>query len=249
MHPLTATGAAIADEADLVALLAGDAPDIDGTRSWVTTNMVMTLDGAYADQGRSGGISSDADHRLFIANRSLADAILVGASTARAERYRRPRVGEAAAEVRRLRGQEPEPRVVMTSRRLGLPPDLGLLDGRDPRPILAHPLDVDTSGAPEGVELLAVGQGSVDFSELLGRLARRGMRRIVCEGGPGILGQLAEADLIDEFLLTLSPRLVGGDDVGLLSGARPDAATFALHRAHVAEDHLMLAYRRTRRER
>jgi riboflavin biosynthesis pyrimidine reductase len=169
--------------------------------------------------------------------------ILVGASTARRERYGRPKVGEAAAAVRRRRGQDPEPLVVVTSRSLRIPADLPLLDGAAPRPVVAHPSDADGS-VPSGMEGLPAGDGSVDPVLLMTLLHERGASWVVCEGGPGLLGQLAAADLVDEFLLTLSPTLVGGEAVGLLAGADAAGPDFHLHRVLRDGDHLMVSYRR-----
>jgi riboflavin biosynthesis pyrimidine reductase len=111
-------------------------------------------------------------------------------------------------------------------------------------PVMAHPRSSDPSTAPQGVELLAVGDDDVDFTELLAALGRRGARHVVCEGGPGVLGQMAAADLIDEYLLTLSPRLVGGSSVGLLAGAEATGGPHHLHRVLGDGDHLMLSSRR-----
>lgn len=244
MQIIGTDGHTIDGEEDLITLLDADRPMGPAHRPVVTTNMVMSLDGAYAVQGRSGGLSSEADFALFLAQRSLADVILVGASTVRTERYRRPVVSAPATAVRSRRGQSAEPRVVVVSRSLELSDDLDLLDGAEPRPILAHPRDVDASAAPAGFDRIAAGSGGVDLTELLGILHDDGVRWVVAEGGPGLLGQLAEQDLIDEYLLTLSPRLAGGTKVGLLSGATAPEVGFTLERTLRAEDHLMMSYRR-----
>src|SRR3954451_14327508 len=56
---------------------------------WLRVNMVSTLDGAAnGDSGKSGSINNEADKRVFHALRDQADAIVVGAGTARTERYR-----------------------------------------------------------------------------------------------------------------------------------------------------------------
>ena len=86
---------------DLLNSLNDDRPTPRSGRAWVSTNMVMSLDGAFASNGRSGGLSSEADHDLFLAQRSLVDVILVGASTVRAEGSSRPPVSAAAANSRR----------------------------------------------------------------------------------------------------------------------------------------------------
>ena len=58
-------------------------------RRWVRAMMVTTLDGAAAGpDGLSGSISGDADQAVFAAVRRHADAVLIGAGTLRAERYK-----------------------------------------------------------------------------------------------------------------------------------------------------------------
>lgn len=206
----------------------------------------MSLDGAYSRNGTSAALSSDADHALFIAHRSTADAILVGASTVRAEGYRRPTVSAEAAEVRRRRSQSAVPMLVVVSSSLDLGRGTPLLRGGPPAPVIAHPTRSDTSVAPEGVELIQAGEVTVDLEELLSKLFLRGVRRVACEGGPGLLGQLAQRDLIDEYLVTISPQLVGGATVGLLGGAHLEGLSFALHQVLREGDHLMCSYRRER---
>jgi riboflavin biosynthesis pyrimidine reductase len=246
MRHLEAGGTPLDELAEVLAMLDADRPSVGSGRPWVTTNMVMSLDGAFSTEGVSGGLSSGEDHELFLAQRSLADVILVGASTVRAENYRRPSVSDEAARIRATRGQDPTPRIVITSKSLSLPDDVPLLHGDPPAPMLAHPADSDLGNAPGGVELLEAGNDDVDFELLLRLLSERGAGHVVCEGGPGVLGQLAARGLIDEYMLTISPQLVGGEHVGLLAGAEAQDERFALHRVLRAGDHLMLSYRRPR---
>ena len=245
VHEITARSGMEAplDEQRLVELLAGDAGVPPRSRPWVTTNMVMSLDGAYAVDGRSRALGSNADHELFLAQRSLADAILVGAGTARAERYRRPSVSGPAAARRAARGQQPLPLLVVVSGSGHIPVDQPFLQGDGPTPLLVHPAGTDLSGLPAGIDPLECGTGTVDLRRLLAELRDRGVRWLNCEGGPGLLGQLAESELIDEYMLTLAPRLVGGDQVGLLGGAAA-SQRFTLHRLLRGGDHLLLDYRR-----
>ncbi|TLF79493.1 pyrimidine reductase family protein [Nocardia cyriacigeorgica] len=56
-------------------------------RPWVRANFVSSIDGAVTSDGLSGGLGTDADRRVFLALRELADVVLVGAGTARAENY------------------------------------------------------------------------------------------------------------------------------------------------------------------
>jgi riboflavin biosynthesis pyrimidine reductase len=53
---------------------------------WLRANMVSSVDGAAAgDSGKSGSLNNAADKRVFDHLRSVADVIVVGAGTARAE--------------------------------------------------------------------------------------------------------------------------------------------------------------------
>lgn len=212
-------------------------------RPWIMANMVMSLDGAYAMDGVSGGLGSAGDKAVFHHLRIAADAILVAAGTARQERYRRPHMSDEAVRRRRERSQQDHPRLVLVSRSLSLPPTLPLFEGEGPTPLVVHPGSVDTGKAPEGVELRSAGEEHIDFPALLKSLYDDGVRYLLCEGGPSLLGQLHTAGLIDEMFLTLSPSMVGGPNVGLLGASRQLQRPMRLHRLLEQDSALFLTYR------
>jgi riboflavin biosynthesis pyrimidine reductase len=74
----------------------------------------------------------------------------------------------------------------------------------------------------------------VDLAVALARLAERGLRKVLNEGGPTLLGAFAETGLLDEMCLTSAPVLVGGRAVRITAGAA-DALT-RMRRAHVITD-------------
>jgi riboflavin biosynthesis pyrimidine reductase len=216
-------------------------------RPWVMANMVTSVDGAYSVEGRSGGLSSDADRQVFHRLRAAADAVLVAAGTARTERYRRPRTGEDQLAFRRAQGLEDHPRLVLVSRSLSFPSDLPLLEASDlPEPLVLHPADADPGTAPPGVALRSAGADGVDMGTALEGLRADGVRVVLCEGGPHLLGQLHEGDLIDELFVTFSPHLVGGGRTGLLGAARAELHRMSLHRLLEDDGFLLATYRRTR---
>ncbi len=59
--------------------------------------------------------------------------------------------------------------------------------------------------AREVADVLVAGEESVEPDELFAQLAARGLRRVLCEGGPSWLGELVVAGQVDELCLTISP--------------------------------------------
>jgi riboflavin biosynthesis pyrimidine reductase len=73
--------------------------------------------------------------------------------------------------------------------------------------------------------------------------AARGVRSVLCEGGPTLLRALVADTCIDDLLLTLAPLLGGGDAPNVLEGGPLDPpARLALHDLHRAGDHLFMHY-------
>jgi len=171
---------------------------------WLRANMVSTLDGAAAGaDGRTGSINNPADHRVFHLLRGTADAIVVGAGTARAEGY-----GEAAAPIVVVsrRGALPEPL-------RSAPPGTVLLATCSGAPGLAE------SRAALGEEqVLLMGEDEVDLRSLRAALHARGLVRLLGEGGPSLLGALLAAGVVDELCATVVPRLVAGGSGRITAG-------------------------------
>lgn len=196
----------------------------DRTRPWVMANMVMSADGSYSLSGKSGGLSGTADKEVFHELRALADVILVGAQTARAERYRRPASDQARREQRRAEGRPEYARLALVSGSGAFPSDQPFLDGDGPDPIVfvpeGAPLTADemaAAGVPEaGIEIRRIAAATVEPAHVIDSLTADGARIVLCEGGPSLLGQMCAAGLLDQLFLTLAPKLAGGDHTGLL---------------------------------
>ena len=179
--------------------------------AWVRANMVTSLDGSAVKEGRSGGLGGPADKEVFGVLRSLCDAVLVGAGTARTEGYKAPRVKDA--ERRAAAGQRPAPVLVLVTRGLDLDPGSALFAGAE-RTVVVTSASSDRAARDRlaGVaDVVAAGDEQVDVAAALDHLAARGLTRVLCEGGPSLLADVAAAGRLDELCLTISPQLVGGD--------------------------------------
>lgn len=185
--------------------LAGLAPP---DRPWLGLNMVSSLDGKAALDGRTKALSSPLDRELLHRLRAQVDAVMVGAGTARAERYGPLTKNDELRAARERQGLAREPLAVLVSGRLELPPDLPLLQDASQRVLVATASDATLEGVRAEVEYLRTGG---DLAALLEALRRRhGVRSVLCEGGPTLNSQLLGADLVDELFLSLTPKLVGG---------------------------------------
>jgi riboflavin biosynthesis pyrimidine reductase len=192
----------LSDE-DLAGLYAAPDP------AWLRVNMVSTVDGAATGaDGLTASVNNPADHRVFTLLRRLADCVVVGAGTARAEGYRptsRP--------------------TVLVSRRGEVPPSLRhgapgsvLLATCAVAPGLAESRQVLGSR-----HVLVLGEDAVDLASLRDQLAERGLRQVLSEGGPHLLRDLVASGAVDELCATVVPRLVAGDGPRISAGPPVDA--------------------------
>lgn len=209
-------------------------PDV---QPWVRANMVSTLDGSMrGPDGSSRSISTPADQRVFALVRRLADVILVGAGTIRAEDYR-PSLTTVA----------------IVTNRLDLPLTLRMFTEHSAAHARPIAFTTDAAAAEASDDLRAVidvvpcGSDSVDLHAMIAILQERELSRIHCEGGPHLLGDLAAAGLLDELLLTIVPSFRGGDDrehiVSVASGLEPPLR-FTLAESLVEDGTVLLRMRR-----
>lgn len=217
-----------------------DAPD------GVRVNMVMSLDGATAFHGVARPLSNPCDQNLLLTLRGYADVVLVGAGTVRAERYGPVRLTPAQrAERRDLHGITDVPPIAVVTRTGDLPASLFAEPGQ--RPLLVTTTEVAHTHPElrERVDMLLAGDTEVDLAAAVQRLAARGFRRVLCEGGPRLLDELVAADLVDEMCLTLSPTLAAAIPTAhpaVQSLSAP--ARMKLRHAVVVDDYAYLRYSR-----
>ena len=201
-------------------------------RPYLGVNMVSSLDGKATLDWRTKGLSSDVDRRLFHHLRTQADAVMVGAGTARQERYGRMTKNDELRQKRINEGLVPDPLAVVVSGRLDLPADLPLLNDPEQRVVIATGSDAELPGLQGDVEYARVGD---DLPRLMGYLhERHGVRSVLCEGGPTLNSFLFAADLVDELFLTLNPKVLSGASAltivagrELVEPAEPDLVSVA----------------------
>jgi riboflavin-specific deaminase-like protein len=177
-------------------------------RPYLALNMISTLDGKATIDWRTSGLSSELDRVLFHHLRTQADAVMVGAGTARTERYGKLTKTDELREKRLREGVAPEALAVVVSARLDLPADLPLLQEPEQRVVIATGSDARLKSTRAEIDYLQIGD---DLPLLMARLSEDyGVRSVLCEGGPTLNSHLFAAGLVDELYLSLSPKLAGG---------------------------------------
>jgi len=221
---------------------------------WLRTNFVQSLDGSISGvDGRSGSLNTPADQYVFALHRAHADAVLVGAGTVRAERYRAVDLAPWQEAVRAAEGLSDRPALVVVSGGLDLDPRIARpASGRGGAVLVATTDQAATAGGAAlvaaGIEVIGFGDGEVDLRRLMAHLASVGLRRVLCEGGPRLHRDLLAVDLVDELSLTLAPLVVGGVGQRATSGEPLTGdARFHPELVLVADDGTVLTrYRRAR---
>lgn len=180
-------------------LLPTPLPDVDLTQAYAGTdylraNMVSSLDGAATVDGRVGGLTGKVDQQILLTLRDLAEVLLVGAGTVRAEGYKTIRGVQLA--------------IVTDSGNLDLSSYAAVPEDQQPW-VITH------AAAPvkhlQGqARIVIAGDDRVDLTRAVAELRAAGYRRILTEGGPKLLADLIAADLLTEMCLTISPQFAGG---------------------------------------
>ena len=240
------------DDATLVELYRFRTPTDRGS---LRSNFVMSLDGSVqGPDGRAGSINTPSDHHVFGLQRALADAIVVGAGTVRAEGYRAVDLAAWQRDLRVQEGLAPYPTLVIISNSLRLDPLVAVPADGPGGPVMIVTTVGKTTDELDplrsaGIQLVEFDADELDLGLVVDQLAGAGLVRLLCEGGPGLHRDLIAARLLDELLLTVSPVVVGGQGLRSTSGGAIDpTAGFDLRFALYADDGtLFTAYERRNR--
>jgi riboflavin biosynthesis pyrimidine reductase len=206
---------------DLAAAMPGSPP---AGRPFLLVNMIATADGRATIAGRTGPIANRADYELFHALRTRVDAVMVGAETVRVESY-----------------GPMEPLAVLVTRTARVPADVGLLRAPENRVLVLTP-SPDATLPPCAARVSYL---RAPLAEGVRRLrSEHGVRSILCEGGPQLLGDLVRAGLVDELHLVIATKLAGGENpITILTGPAPEPPLdLSLVSLHESGGYLFLRY-------
>jgi riboflavin biosynthesis pyrimidine reductase len=209
-------------------------------RPFVYVNMIMTVDGRSAVDGRSSALGDEADLETLLELRTAADAVLIGTGTLRAEGYARL-VGNEERRGRRVAlGLTADPLAVLISRRFDIPWEAGLFQAAEQPVLIYSGVDGTAPDVPAPVEVVSAASPAAALTDL----RRRGVRALLCEGGPTLNRSLLADGLVDELFVTVFPLLTGDDsEATIIAGGRlPAPAGLKLLSVRQAGSELFLRY-------
>lgn len=200
-----------ATDVDLAEHFAIDRPPRDD-RPWVLVGMVQSIDGVIAIDGSSGRLGNANDRTALVSLRASADAVIVGAGTARGEGYGAP--GKPGQRIG----------VATNSGRIDVDREL-FFSGA------GFVMAPESAPLPDGVDVIRAGDDRLDVALALQRIRDLipGCDTVAAEGGPTFNGSLFGAGLVDELFVTTAPLVVGSGGPHLVDGAIP-----ALHHMKLA---------------
>ena len=214
-------------------------------RPFVFVNMIETLDGRAARDGRSASLGDEADLARLLELRTIADAVLIGTGTLRAEGYDRLVRSEERRARRCEMGLAEDPIAVVLSRRFDIPWEAGLCQASE-QPVLIY-TGSDAGVPPEVPAPVEVVRLEVpSLTAMLADLRARGVRAVLSEGGPTMHGALWAAGVVDELYLTIAPLITGdSDEPNIVDGGRlPEAVELELLAVDRVGSELLLRYGR-----
>jgi riboflavin biosynthesis pyrimidine reductase len=243
--PLTLLGSARGlDDGELPKLYAYP----DQARTWVRANFITSLDGGATADGKTGAMAGPGDRLIFLLLRELADVIVVGAGTVRIEGYSGAHLGVVQRQSRQARGQSEVPQLAIVTKSGRLDRNMGVFTRTEVPPLVltctaaAEETGRLLSDLAEVIDCSGSDPDKVDETALLAILGARGMRRVLTEGGPMLLGTFVERNLLDDLCLTIAPYVVGGLARRIATG--PGQLLTRMRCAHILTDDAGYLYTR-----
>ena len=200
----------------------GERRDYPDDRPWVVLNLIASIDGVTAVGGQTASLSQAPDRAMFASLRAMADFVLVGAGTIRAEQYQAVGLDVQKTMARRQRGQTDVPRLAIVSRKAELDLASSVITGGHPLMYVTEHINSMRAMQAEVVSELVQSPGQKVSAQFIATdLFERGCALLLCEGGPSLASSLFDADVVDEVHLTIAPWLIGGGPAGLLPASIP----------------------------
>ncbi len=213
---------------------------------YIFSNLATSLDGKIATGGRAFfALGTKKDLARMDVLRRRCDAVIMGAETLRT--FKKPLRVQG-----RPGGKQPL-NVILSSRLDGISPDWPFF--KDPGVSRIVFVGEGVPGSRirrfEKTCQVIVLKKAQRVQQILRALKRAGVSRLLVEGGGGLMWEFASRNLIDEYNVTLTPRILGGTEAPTLvdgQGFEVDqVVNLRLVSARKVKDEIYLVYKKTAR--
>ena len=203
-------------------------------RPWVTIKLAASLDGRIAVRpGRQDWLTGPEAVRYVHRLRNRCEAILVGRKTVE--------VDDPSLTTRLAKGRGQNPLRVVLDSKLRINPQAKVISGPGEGGPAGGGAVIYSAGTADETSRLALERagaetipapgenGRIDLKTVLNDLGRRGVIRLLVEGGPETAGAFLRSGLADELILLYAPLVIGGRTApGVVSGADLDSLAGAI---------------------
>lgn len=183
------------------------------SRPYVILSAAISIDGKIATRTGKSNLSSKKDLIRVHALRKSADAIVVGKNTIN--------VDDPLLTVRHVKGKNPT-RVILDSKG-SLSPKSRVIETAQKIPTILVVSELATKEVErftgKGVQVIRCGKKKIDLKKLLKILRKKGVKKIIVEGGGITNWHFFKENLVDEIVITVTPYIVGGNTaISLVEG-------------------------------
>jgi 2,5-diamino-6-(ribosylamino)-4(3H)-pyrimidinone 5'-phosphate reductase len=189
-------------------------------RPFVFINAAMSADGKIATiERKQTRISGSLDFDRMDELRASSDAVMVGIGTVLSDNPSLTVKSKERREKRRAQGLDEHPVRIVVDSLARMPVDADIFKKGEGKRIIA----VSESATSEKVkqlakraEIITLGEKNVELEKLLAELKKRGINRLMVEGGATLNWGLISAGLVDEIYTFIGDIIIGGKNAPTL---------------------------------
>ena len=184
------------------------------SRPYVILSAAITLDGKLGVKNKRTKLSSKNDKIRVHKLRSIVDAIIIGKNTVNLD--------NPLLTVRHTKGKNPVRIILDSSGTIKSNSKIIQTCNKVPTVIVVSELISEKNLQrlrKFSLEIIVCGKNSVNIPKLLGVLLKKGIKKILLEGGGTVNWSFVKKNLIDEAIVTLAPYIIGGKNtISLVEG-------------------------------